>query len=504
MALKLSLLLQAVDRISGPARRARDSVRDMGRGVDRAGRDVDRAGSRMGRFGTRARALAQRIRAVAQRARDSARGMDLWGRALDRAGFATGRLIRKVADLGVGMAKWGATAAIAAGGFAIFDMFRVAGEFEQIEIALEGMMGSSLAAKKAMAWIKTLAQETPYQLQEVAQAFRDVKGLGLDPTDGTLRTLGDATSGTAKALENGAAALGDAMRMEFERLREFNIVAQQSGDEVTLSYIKNGKRIERTAKKTELAVKALVLESFAELYGGGMVRQSKSFLGILNSVGDKWTEFQLRVADAGIFELVKSKLVGLFGKLNAMAEDGRLARWAETISDKLEIVVNWATSLTEEDFEGFISDLTRMATAAGNLASAVVTVAENIGKVKKGGANITYGVDWLLTGSKAADKNWGRMYPDEKRRKSDYEQRRDRRLNEQARDRVGLNGPKKAVKLPKVKLPGATPANTKIGGYIEFKVSADPGTRVALAKAEPLSRDVPFSIQIARSNWRPA
>ncbi|MGQ2940599.1 MAG: tape measure protein [Blastomonas fulva] len=512
MALKLSLLLQAVDRISAPVKRIQESTRRMGEGIQRAAQKIDRAGAPMERLSNKVQRLRTKLLGtlVAVNRASGPNGLDLLGKASDRAGFAVGRLLGKMGGLAGTMASWGATAAAGATGFAIFDMFKTAGQFEQIEIALEGLTGSSASAKQAMAWIQEFAARTPYQLQEVALGFKNIKGLGLDPLDGSLRSVGDAAAGTAVALEKGVEALGDAMRGEFERLKEFNIVARQSGDQVTFSYIKNGKRIERSAKKTELALKDAVLASFDEMYGGGMERQSRSLFGLLNSLGDKWTEFQLKVANVGVFDKVKGRVEGLLARIEKMAASGELDALAERIGKNLEKAFDWAWQFAEEiKWDKLGSDLATAAQAAGTLASAMIKIVGALGKIKRGGANLTYGMDWMFLGSREADRNWERMYPDEKRQKSSRELRRDAR--DAARDAVGLNGPKEGLKLPgarlpRAKVPGAASdsGKVKVGGVIQLKVSATQGTKVAVASMKPDSRDVPWSIQIARSNWVPA
>jgi hypothetical protein len=238
-----------------------------------------------------------------------------------------------------------------------------------------------------------------------------------------------------------------------------------------------------------------------------MAKKSGGLFGIVGNLRDQWSRFLLMVADAGIFDLVKSRLEGIYARVKQMADDGRLAAWAGKISDKLEAAVNWADQFTMEDFEAVINDMERLASAAGRFADAVLSIDGALSKIKRVGANITYGMDWLVFGTKDADRQWEKMYPGEKRwKKTPREQRRD------IRNAVGLNGFQPGMKLPVPDLPRArvpnsskqTPAARPLdaGGKIELKVSAAPGTQVSLASAK--SNDVPFSIQIARSNWMPA
>src|SRR5699024_9689799 len=57
-----------------------------------------------------------------------------------------------------------------------------------------GLMGGIEEGQKAFAWIKRFARETPYQVEQVMESFARLKAFGLDPMDGTLRKIADATA----------------------------------------------------------------------------------------------------------------------------------------------------------------------------------------------------------------------------------------------------------------------------------------------------------------------
>jgi hypothetical protein len=507
MSLKLSILLQAIDRISGPAKRVQQAAQRMGDGVRQAGQKIERASSPMDRFSGKVDGLRSRLLGalVAVNRASGPNGLDLLGRASDKAGYAVGSLMRKMAGLTVTAAEWGATAGVAAGGYALFDLFRTAGEFEELNLSLENTLGSAAKAKDAMSWVQKFAETTPYQLAEVADAYANMVN-ATDPKNGILLALGDAAAARRKTLEQATEMFLDAQMFQFERMLEFGVRASQAGDQVTFSFAKNGKQLQRTVARDSAAVTEALKEIFSLLYGGTMVKKSGGLFGIIGNLRDQWSRFLLMVADAGIFDLVKAKLEGIYARVKQMSDDGRLAAWAEKISDKLESVVEWADQFTAEDFDAVINDMERLASAAGRFADAILSVDGALTKIKRVGANITYGLDWLVWGSKDADTQWEKMYPDEKRRKSPREKRRE------IFNGVGLNGFQPGMRLPVPDLPRARVPNsgkqpaasrpTDVGGKIELKVSSDPGTRVSLQRYQ--SKDIPWSIQIARSNWTPA
>jgi phage tail tape-measure protein len=509
MALKLSLLLQAVDRISAPVKRIQESTKRMGEGIQRAGQKIDRAGAPMQRFGAKLNALGGRISATMVKVRHAAgpQGFDLWGKAIDRAGYATGSLIRKVGGLAVGMAKYSAAAAGAAGGFALADMFRTVSQFEQFQVILEGTEGSAGKAKASLAWVQKFAEQTPYELAEVTKAFVDMRNLGLNPMDGSLKALGDGASAMGLPLEQAVAMLGDATTFQFERLREFGITASQENDKVTLNYIKNGKKMSRTVAKDALAVKEAVTGIFSERSGGAMERQSKTMSGIMSNLSDKWKGFLLRVGQAGIFDKVKAGLESILAWVTRLEKSGQLDAWAKGISDGLIEAYNWASKFVNDTNWSEVAAVARdigwaFWQAAKILAWAVRLATQLATEIKKIGSPLS-----ALT---AAFPQIGmvnglfRAYGALTAPSGD-------KTNRGARDAVGLNGPKKGLKLPpaplpRAKVPGATGdgGKVKVGGLIELKVSAAQGTKVAVASMKPDSREIPWSIQIARSNWLPS
>lgn len=510
MALKLSLLLQAVDRISAPVRRVQESVQRMGDRVERAARKVDRASAPMSRLGSKVDALRGKMLGMLVAANRAAgpNGIDLLGRASDKAGFAVGRLIRKMGGAAVGLAKWGAAAGAGATGFALFDMFQTAGQFEDFEIMLTNLEGSSEKARQSMAWVQKFAEKTPYSLEEVMEAFVQLKAYGIDPMGGALVALGDTAAGMNKRLMDAVEALADAETGEFERLKSFAIRTKVEGDKVTFSYQKNGKAIEKVAKNQSAAIRGVLIEVMGGKFLGMMDQKSKGFNGLVRNMGDKWTQFLNMVADAGVFDKVKGRLEQILARVDQMAADGTLQDWAQRIGDKLEEAFDWGWKFVDGiKWEDVGSDLERAATAAGKLADAILTIASATGKVKRGGANITYGMDWLFLGSREADKNWERMYPDEKRRPTDYEQRRQRRLKSGSQRPAGmppLTSPRATMPRPKLpNSPRASADKVQVGGKATLVVDVR-GQASARMSDFTKTGDVPWSIQIARSNGKPA
>ncbi|WP_052507989.1 tape measure protein [Sphingomonas hengshuiensis] len=381
--MKLSLILEAIDRATAPARRVTAAVEGLTRrGIKPLGKamqDVDRAGSRfLTGLPTRITALAARVRALAGRA-----GMGALTKAAEGTGFAIGRLIRMAGGLAAKGLALGTAGAGFLGGWFTSGVIGQASKFEQFRVVLENTEGSAAAAKRAMDWVKQFATVTPYELGDVMEAFVALKAYGIDPTDGALRTLGDAASGMGKPLMQAIEMMADAQTGEFERLKEFGIRSKVQGNQVAFTYQRNGKEITRTAQKSGVAIQKALMGIFGERFGGMMDKQSRTFAGMWSNLSDALTNFQVSIADAGFFDAVKGKLEAMLSRVNALAADGTLAKWAQTISDRMTAIADKAVQFATG------TDWAAVGNGLVGIANALLAIVGALGKAYSYASNIS-------------------------------------------------------------------------------------------------------------------
>lgn len=370
--MKLSLILEAIDRISGPARKAADSVGKLGdraRAATGPARRAAEAVDRMGKSSQTAERQVTRVSAATFKwtrlALRSADAMDratasaarFAGRAglkaVEMAGHGAGRAISfartKMLSLLATTARWAAVSAVAGVGIATRSIIATGSKFEQFEAQLVGTEGSVAKARSALGWVAKFAAETPYQIDEVTDAFVRARGVGIDPMTGAMRQMGDAAAGTRKSIMDAVEAVADAQTGEFERLKEFNITTSVKGDKVTFEYLdKAGKNARRTVSKDMASIREAVLSVFGEKYGDGMVRQSRTLSGIWSNLQDKVAGFQLKVAAAGFYDRVKQQLASLLGWTDRLEKNGTLDRWAKAVSDNLSAAFEWGVRFVKE------------------------------------------------------------------------------------------------------------------------------------------------------------
>ncbi|MCP3432979.1 phage tail length tape measure family protein, partial [Stutzerimonas stutzeri] len=136
------------------------------------------------------------------------------------------------------------------------------------------------------------------------------------------------------------------------------------------------KQLEATGRKAE--AQAIIMDMLTEAYGGAAAAaRMNTFAGLLKTVGDQFGDFAGRVADSGAFEYVRGKLQQLADHLDEMANDGRLDRLAQSLSDAFvngaEAVSKYVEKLATVDFEGLAARAASMAAQIGPAIEQTVT-----------------------------------------------------------------------------------------------------------------------------------
>ena len=221
-------------------------------------------------------------------------------------------------------------------------------KFESYAATLETIEGSADKARKSLDWIAEYAKTTPYDVDQATQAFIRLKAYGLDPMDGTLTAVGDAASAMGKSLMDGVEAIADATTGENERLKAFGITTSVAGDKITYTWRQNGQEMSKTLKKSGLEIAKFLKENFGQRFNGAMLKQSKTWNGMLANLGDSWVDFQLRIGEGGFFQTVKGHLGDLLEYIGRLDKDGTLDRWSKSLSTGLTWAVNKAKGNIED------------------------------------------------------------------------------------------------------------------------------------------------------------
>lgn len=206
--------------------------------------------------------------------------------------------------------------------------------FEQLSGSLKTVTGSAKGAQEAFSLIEKFAIDTPYQLNEIVEAFIQLKALGLEPSEDALISYGNTASAFGKNIKDFVGAVAAATVGEFERLKTFGIKAKVINDDVNFTFAGVTTKVKKNATEIEKYLRALGDVNFA----GAMNEQMKTMNGVLSNIEDSFEKIYRDIGKNGLNEALKST----FTQFNELIESSGSA--AKTIGQTLTFAVNTASS----------------------------------------------------------------------------------------------------------------------------------------------------------------
>lgn len=234
------------------------------------------------------------------------------------------------------------TIGLAAATFAFKKSFLdVAVEAEQARIRLQAIEESPGRAEAAMAWTEKFREKTAFALEDVRQAWIELRTHGVRPTESAMTAIADVATAMGMKMAEAARIVGDTVEGgRYHRLREFGIQAKEVGNQLVLQYRYLGRVITETVPKADkLQVAQKLIEILSKTRGGAAEAASKGLTGTLMSMQEGWKQFALQVMEeGGVFDALKAK-VREFAEAGKEAGEGD-ADAAQTAAAFLKQLVN--------------------------------------------------------------------------------------------------------------------------------------------------------------------
>lgn len=186
-------------------------------------------------------------------------------------------------------------------------VLEVGGNFESLRIQLKTTTGSAAEAEKAFKFIQDFTSGTPFQLEEVTNAFVKLNNFGIEPTEQVMRSFGDFASAMGKDLNQIVEAVTDATTGEFERLKEFGIKSQSEGDRVKFTFRGITTEVGKNAEEIQEFLSSIAEQNF----GGAMADQMDTLGGTVSNLQDTFVLFLDDVANMGPLEEMKLLIADL-------------------------------------------------------------------------------------------------------------------------------------------------------------------------------------------------
>ena len=176
----------------------------------------------------------------------------------------------------------------------------VRGEYQQLEIAFNTMLGSKSKGDALMAQLIDTAARTPFEMKDIAEASKMLLAYGMegDKVNETLIRLGDIAAGLSIPIKDLAFLYGTTMvqgRLYTQDLNQFLGRGIPLADELAKQFGKNKSEVKKLVEEGKIgfpevqkAIEALTGEG--SKFGGLMEAQSKTITGQLSNIEDAWEQ----------------------------------------------------------------------------------------------------------------------------------------------------------------------------------------------------------------------
>ncbi|MFB2661791.1 tape measure protein [Shewanella mangrovisoli] len=226
---------------------------------------------------------------------------------------------------------------------AVKDIFATGDQFERLGVQMNAVMGSFESGRQATAWVKQFAIDVPLQLNEVNQAFVKAKAFGLDPMNGTMKSIVDQAfklGGGFQEVEGITLALGQAwakQKLQGEESLQLIERGVPVWDMLAKVTGKNTTELQKLSEQGKLGRDVIqsLIDEMGRASNGSAAAQMALLSGQVSNLKDNLSSFYDLVAQSGALDWLKGQISELNLEFAAMASDGRLKEWAQQISDTI-------------------------------------------------------------------------------------------------------------------------------------------------------------------------
>ena len=204
-------------------------------------------------------------------------------------------------------------------------------EFEMLSGSLKTVTGSVQGAKEAFVMIEQFALDTPYQLEEIVQAFIRLKALGITPTAEVLTSYGNTASAFGKNIMDFTEAVSNAVMFNFRSLRTFGIMATTEGDKVRFTF----QGITTEVAKNATAIEGYLRQIGSVKFAGAMAEQMDTMGGAMSNLEDTFSKIARSIGENGLNKAIKEVVQNFNNLLEGSTSAAR--RIGETLAKAVQL-----------------------------------------------------------------------------------------------------------------------------------------------------------------------
>lgn len=238
----------------------------------------------------------------------------------------------------------------------------------QLEAALRATGGAAgFTAEQLQLMADKLEEQSNYTAEEIIAAqtrllsYTDVVG---EQFPAALQIAIDQAQRLGISVESSAETVGKALQTPSKAMEALG----RQGFKLEAGQGALLKRLEATGKMAE--AQAIIMDMLNESYGGAAAAARVGMIeGLWKGLTDRIGNFYKMIGNAGALDFVKQKLIDVGDYIQQMADDGRLQRLAESLSNAfiqgVEKVEEFAKKLASVDFNQLIDDSTKWLNSFG-------------------------------------------------------------------------------------------------------------------------------------------
>lgn len=177
-------------------------------------------------------------------------------------------------------------------------IIQIRGEFQQLSIAFETMLGSKEKADRLMAEQIALAQKSPFTLLDVANNTKQLLAMGIEVENvmDTMKALGDVAAGVSQPISRIAINYGQVAtlgKLQTREIRDFAMAGIPLIDELARNLGKTRSEIDKMVEESKIGFPE-VEKAFQTMSSEGgkfynlMEKQNKSVTGQISNLTDKY------------------------------------------------------------------------------------------------------------------------------------------------------------------------------------------------------------------------
>lgn len=205
------------------------------------------------------------------------------------------------------------------------------------------LFGSIEAGNAAMEKIRDIARDNGLAFQQTADAAARMKSFGLDPLNGSMQALIDqnaALGGSQETLEGIILAVGQAWAKQKLQGEEILQLVERGVPVWDLLAQATGRNVGELQKMSEqgLLTRDVIAQLMVEM---GKANEGAAAAGLsrlstlITGLRERYVQFAEYVNNSGTFEYFRGRLLALNQTIDTMVRDGRMAQWAQQVSDAI-------------------------------------------------------------------------------------------------------------------------------------------------------------------------